>query len=224
MSLEDATRHQKYFFSMQNEDGSWSVAPEYPGNLSVSIEAYLALRLTGISADRPDLQSAIDWILNARGVAKVGFLTSVWLASFGLFPWNAVPQPPPELVFLPAKLQISIHTLPYAARVIFAPMSIARHHQPIHPLPSGTNPKNSFLDELWVDEPQTIVLQGQSLRDSWEHDRMAFAVRAFDQLVGALVGFRWSPTRYVARKKCVQWMLQRQATGGSWGGFQTCTI
>ncbi|KAK6829907.1 squalene cyclase [Apiospora arundinis] len=34
----------------QKEDGSWGLAPELPGNVSTTTEAYLALKILGVSA------------------------------------------------------------------------------------------------------------------------------------------------------------------------------
>jgi squalene-hopene/tetraprenyl-beta-curcumene cyclase len=38
----------------QNEDGSWSLYPGGPGNISLSVKCYFSAKLMGIGADDPD--------------------------------------------------------------------------------------------------------------------------------------------------------------------------
>ena len=91
--------------AIQQEDGSWPQYKEGPGNLSTSIEAYFALKLTGLAADEPAMQRARDFILGKGGLAKAGVFTRIWLSYFGQFPRSGVPAMPVELCLLGAELQ-----------------------------------------------------------------------------------------------------------------------
>src|SRR5437867_10637960 len=48
-------RMAERLLALQQADGSWPIYKDGPGNLSVTIEAYFALKLTGLSPDEPSL-------------------------------------------------------------------------------------------------------------------------------------------------------------------------
>ena len=89
-----------WLLSQQKEDGSWGIAPDYPGDISTSVEAYLALKILQIPADDPVMQRARAFILSVGGIAKVRIFTRIFLATFGLFSWSNIPEMPAELVFV----------------------------------------------------------------------------------------------------------------------------
>ena len=87
--------------SDQKTDGSWSIAPvDYPGDVSTSVEAYLALKILGVSVNDPAMGRARCFIIAAGGVEKVRIFTRIYLATFGLFPWDSVPEMPAELILV----------------------------------------------------------------------------------------------------------------------------
>ena len=86
----------RYLFGDQQKDESWAIAPEYPGDVSTTTEAYLALKILGIPTDDPRMRRAKEFAICSEGVAKVRVFTRIFLAQFGLFPWDAVPQVPTE--------------------------------------------------------------------------------------------------------------------------------
>ena len=83
---------KRWLLMDQKPDGSWGLAPELPGNVSTTTEAYLALKILGVEPTHPRLQLARDFMIRHGGVAKVRFFTRFFLATFGLFPYSAVPQ------------------------------------------------------------------------------------------------------------------------------------
>ena len=104
----DALCH--WFFSKQKPDGSWSVAPgDYPGDISTTTEAYLALKLLGIPSDAPPMHQARKFVIIQGDVEKVRVFTRLYLATFDLFPWNSVPELPAELILMPAWAPINIY-------------------------------------------------------------------------------------------------------------------
>lgn len=75
----------------QQPDGGWSMYAGGPGDLNVSIQAYLALKLAGVSAQEPFLERARKCILAQGGIGKANVFTKIWLAVFGQFDWRGVP-------------------------------------------------------------------------------------------------------------------------------------
>src|SRR5436309_3008713 len=88
--------------SRQREDGSWANFFGGPGDLSTTIEAYVALRLAGDRPDGAHMGAAAAFAREAGGLEQARVFTHIWLALFGAWPWERVPAVPPEMVLLPA--------------------------------------------------------------------------------------------------------------------------
>ena len=222
IAREDASLFRKYILSLQEDDGSWAVAPGHPGDVSMSAEAYLALKLLGMDTESKQLQHARAYIRHNGGLAKVRVLTRIYLAQFGLFPWNAVPQVPAELMLLPVQSPINIYTLWVPARSTVVPLLILRHHEAVYALPNGRSSSNDYLDELWLDPSSKSVPYGQPFLKLLKDDLVSFAFQAIDYAVFALKsGLCRSPLRRLARKKTLQYLLEHQNPDGSWFGYLT---
>ncbi|MEA2637771.1 MAG: squalene-hopene/tetraprenyl-beta-curcumene cyclase, partial [Chloroflexota bacterium] len=90
----------RHILSTQREDGTWALYHDGPGDLSTTIEAYVALRVLGVDASTPALRNALHRIIDQGGVVEARVFTKIWLALFGVYPWDGVPSMPPELVRL----------------------------------------------------------------------------------------------------------------------------
>ena len=156
----------RWFFPEQKPDGSWGIAPgDYPGDISTTTEAYLALKILGIPSDAPPMQRARRFMITQGGVEKVRIFTRIYLATFGLFPWSSVPELPAELILMPVWASINISKLSSWARSTVVPLLIASHHRPIFPLPNGKAAHNDYLDELWTSSCQKAVAYCKPLRE-----------------------------------------------------------
>ncbi|GFN00533.1 hypothetical protein Sfulv_53430 [Streptomyces fulvorobeus] len=82
-------------------DGTWATFYEGPGDLSATIEAYVALRLAGDRPQDPHMVRAAGWVREQGGIAGARVFTRIWLALFGWWKWDDLPELPPELMFLP---------------------------------------------------------------------------------------------------------------------------
>ncbi|PWY90452.1 squalene cyclase [Aspergillus sclerotioniger CBS 115572] len=209
----------KYFLSKQDQEGSWSLAFDYPGDVSTTAEAYFALRLLGLDRNHKALRPARQFILAQGGIAKVRVFTRIFFACFGLFPWSAVPELPAELVLLPAAAPLSIYRLASWARATVIPMLVIRHHCPIYALPNGRSASNDYLDELWDDPSDKMVPYAPSAWSLWHEDLTAFAFTVIDRILKALGGLRWLPLRKIALRQCIAWILERQEPEGDIGGI-----
>lgn len=204
----------------QKEDGSWGLAPELPGNVSTTTEAYLALKILGVSSEEKAMLKARDFMQANGGVAKVRFFTRFFLTTFGLVPWAAIPQIPAELILLPPSSPLNIYTMSSWARSTMIPVLIVAHHKPLYALPNGRSPDNNFLDELWIDPRNKSVPFAPPLTQLlWERDWIQFAFTAADKVLAFLCGLKKSPTRKLALGKCVDWLLEHQEEEGDWAGF-----
>ena len=67
----------------QNEDGSWSIYPGGPGNISLSVKCYFSAKLMGIGADDPRLAKCREWVLAHGGVVACNTFTKMYLCALG---------------------------------------------------------------------------------------------------------------------------------------------
>lgn len=215
----DGEAYRCYLFSQQNKDGSWSIAPDCPGCVSTTAEAYLALKILGVSDGVPEMCRAQRFVIEAGGLAKVRIFTRIFFAQFGLFPWDAVPQLPAEFILIPTQSPINIYRFSSWARSTIVPLLIIRHHQPIYALPNGVSAENDFLDKLWLDAGDKMVTYGPALSTTGTNDLVGFMFGAIDLGLYCLGGLRFSPLRGYARRQCVKWILERQEKTGDWAGI-----
>lgn len=242
LSAPEIDALRRWLLSDQGADGGWPPAPDLPGNLSTSVEAYLALRLLGVPRSHPDMKRAAHFILAQGGVASVRFFTRFFLATYGLVPWSAVPSMPAELILLPSWAKLNIYALSSWARATLIPILIVRHHEPVYALPTDdgmtghedapkrmTNACSDFLDELWVDPSNKNVPMTRPLWDCFlgpEQDRDAVEglFKAADNIlsqdwISNLMKNDKNPIRKKALKGCMDWILDHQEVSGDWAGI-----
>jgi len=85
----------RWIRAQQREDGTWANFFGGPGDLSTTIEAYVALRLAGDTVDQPHLALALAFIRARGGLDAARVFTKLWLALFGVWSWDDVPNLPP---------------------------------------------------------------------------------------------------------------------------------
>uniref|UniRef100_A0A8H7N2D0 Terpene cyclase/mutase family member n=1 Tax=Bionectria ochroleuca TaxID=29856 RepID=A0A8H7N2D0_BIOOC len=211
--IPDAELYKRDILSEQKEDGSWPIATKCHGDISASCEAYLALKMLGMSASCQEMTKARQFILKAGGVAKVRMLTRISFARFGLFHWDAVPHLPTELILLPPSLKFNLHQLSPWARSTLIPLLVITHHRPIYALPNGRSVTNDFLDELWVD-PTHKMTSHFSLSAPREIDPAGLLFSGLDTALSYLGGLRRFPLRKKALRYCVQSILNNLEPSG----------
>lgn len=211
---------RQWLLSNQNNDGSWSIAPDHLGDVSTTTETYLALKILGLTEDDPSMTRARDFVELFGGIARVRIFTRIYLATFGLFPWDAIPEMPAELILMPSQAPINIYTISSWARSTIVPLLIICHHRPVYPLPNGRAAQNDFLDELWYCSPaHSHIPYTPPLWDVWNSSLIALAFAAVDKVLYLFGGLRSFPTRSYARRKCVEWILEHQEPAGDWAGI-----
>ena len=204
----------------QNLDGSWGLAPRHPGDVSTTTEAYLALKILKLPADAPAMCRAREFVISHGGIAKVGIYTRVWLATFGLIPWDAVPQLPMDLILMPSWSPVNIYTLASWARTTLIPLLLVRHHQPIYALSNGASADNDFLDELWCNPANKHVPYLPSLWNMLkQNDITTLGFSVLDKILCLFGGLRQFPMRKYIRQQLVDWILQHQEASGDWAGY-----
>ncbi|KKK23535.1 hypothetical protein ARAM_003920 [Aspergillus rambellii] len=207
-----------WLLSEQHVDGSWALAPNIPGDISITVETYLALRILGVDHQYSALRKARDFALSSGGIARVRTSTRILLATFGLFPWTAVPELPPELILVSPSNPFSVCQMASWTRGTIIPLLLIRHHRPVFALPNGQSESNSFLDELWCNPDRKQVPYSPSLWKPWKTDPVSFLFTMVDNILHAVNGMRGLSWRANARRKCTSWILEH-LDGRAWGNF-----
>ena len=129
----------------QNEDGSWSIYPGGPGNISLAVKCYLACKLMGMGASDPRLVKCRSWVLEHGGVVECNTFAKIYLCSLGQYDYSAVPAVPPEIVLFPNWFYFNIYEISSWSRSILVPLAIIYAKKPFRKIPSEQG-----IDELFV--------------------------------------------------------------------------
>lgn len=238
----------QYFSKTQKSDGSWGIAWNHAGDVSTTVEVYLALRILGHELSSNEMVKAKEYILKEGGIAKVRIFTRINLACFGLFPWSAIPVIPPEFIFLPPQSPVNIYSLSSWARSTMVPLFIIFHHKPIFALPNGKSSNNKWLDHLWLDPSQKDIPYCEPWMDVLRNEGVGYKsfFTAADTLLKKVENIRFHPNvkklksvlqkiadssaplkpifskaslRKTAVEQCEDWILERQEESGDWAGI-----
>ena len=112
-----------------------------PGDLSTTVEAYVALRLAGDPADAAHMRRAAEFVRDGGGIERSRVFTRMWLSLLSLWRWEQVPAIPPELMFLPPRAPLSIYSFGCWARQTIVALAIVSALRPTTTVPFG-------IDEL----------------------------------------------------------------------------
>ncbi len=201
-----------YILRRQLDDGSWPVYFEGPGNLSVTIEAYFALKLAGTDPESPAMRKARSFVREHGGIERARVFTRLWLALFGQSDWAALPAMPPEAILLPQRSPLNIYEFASWARATIVPILVVSALRPVVAIPPAAAVDELYLD---IDERRRIRFASDGWRFGWRNSFLALdrALRTLDRV-------QWKPLRAKALKACEQWILRHQEADGSWGGIQ----
>ncbi len=206
---EETTRAAALFIrGEQRDDGTWATFHGGPGELSVTIEAYVALRLAGDAPDAPHMARAAEWIRARGGIAASRVFTRIWLALFGWWKWEELPELPPEIVWLPKWVPLNIYDFGCWARQTIVPLTIVSAQRPVRPAPFP-------LGELHAGPGRPGPSGSLAPVVSWEG--------LFQRLDKVLHGYhRVAPRRLrrAAMNTAARWIVERQENDGCWGGIQ----
>jgi squalene-hopene/tetraprenyl-beta-curcumene cyclase len=135
----------RYLKAMQLPDGGWPIYYGGPAEISASVKAYFALKLSGVSADEPLMVRAKARILAMGGIVQANVFTKITLALFDQYDWEGIPHMPVEIMLLPKRFYFSIYAISYWSRAVLIPLLIVFAHRPVCRIPSEQG-----LEELYL--------------------------------------------------------------------------
>jgi squalene-hopene/tetraprenyl-beta-curcumene cyclase len=150
------------------------------------------------------MQRAAAWSREHGGPRAARVFTHIWMALFGLWPWDEVPALPPELMFLPKWCPLNPYDFACWARQTIVALTIVRSHRPVRQLPFR-------LDELGPTAPADLA------------PASSLAGRALNALDHVMRLYERHPIRALRRAALTaaeRWVVKRQEADGGWGGIQ----
>ena len=200
-----ARRAAAYLIEKQLPEGGWAMYPGGAPEISGSVKAYFALKLTGHDPSAEYMQRARQAILALGGADAVNSYTRFALALLGQISYRQCPAVPPEAVLLPRWFPISLRNVSAWSRTMIVPLSIISAKEPVRHLEPHRGIRELFLTdpETW-QLPRCPGLKGGTGLLSWD--------RFFRTLDGV---FHWCqrkgclPLRKRAIRAAEQWMLKR---------------
>ncbi|MFF3946948.1 squalene--hopene cyclase [Streptomyces sp. NPDC001902] len=198
----------RWIRSQQRDDGTWATFHGGPRDLSATVEAYVALRLAGDAPEEPWMAAASAFVREQGGIARSRVFTRIWLALFGWWRWDDLPELPPELIYLPKWVPLNIYSFASWARQTIVPLTIVGAHRPVRPAPFT-------LDELHTDPARPNPPVPRAPLSSWDgfFQRVDRALHAYRKVTVR-------PLRRAAMRSAARWIIERQENDGCFGGIQ----
>jgi len=138
-----------YLRRIQNPDGGWPLFYGGDADVSATVKAYYALKLSGESIDAPHMQLARRRVLERGGAAMCNVFTRIALALFEQVPWSAVPAMPVEIMHLPRWFPFHLEKIAYWSRTVVTPLLVL---MALHP--KARNEKRVDIRELFTVPPE----------------------------------------------------------------------
>src|SRR5919106_421419 len=196
---ETTRRCSNELLARQRPDGLWAIYWGGEPDLAATLESYAALRLAGLDADDERLAAARRFCEERGGIGGARVFTRIWLALFGLWPWDEIQQLPPELVFLRPSMPFSLYDFACWARQTVVPLTVVLHYRPVRHLP----PERACHELNLGPVPRKATVGLLS-----------------DRALAWYAGQPIRPGRERALAYAERWIIDRQELDGSWGGIQ----
>jgi len=179
--------------------GGWAIYPGGPVDISASVKAYLALKLTGHDPESEPLRRARRAIDEAGGPWAVNSFTRFYLALLGQVPYSACPAVPPEMVLLPDWFPVNLHRVSAWSRTMIVPLSLIWAFKPVRAIPADRG-----IEELFAADEHSASPPPTGGDGAW-----ARFFRGVDRFVKVCDAFGFRPLRSRAVQACRRWMLAR---------------
>ncbi|MEN9870093.1 MAG: hypothetical protein RLZZ171_1081, partial [Cyanobacteriota bacterium] len=199
---------ETYLRSQQRQHGGWELYYGDGGELSTTVEAYMALRLLGVDPTDPVLVKAKKFILQQGGISKTRIFTKMHLALIGCYDWQGLPSIPPSIMLLPEASPFTIYEMSSWARGSTVPLLIVFDRKPIFKLNTPIN-----LDELYAEGVANVRYELPRSND-WTD---VFVL--LDGVFKLAENFNLVPLRKEGLAAAEKWILERQEATGDWGGI-----
>jgi len=200
------TAVRSYFHATQGADGGWPLYSGGNGDLSTTVEAYLALRLCGESRSSEVMTKAKSMIHELGGAERARSFTKLHLALLGQCDWRDVPKLPLVLALSPAlSRQIACW-----ARICAMPLVIIFAKRPTCNLSS----LSSVVSELFLTQTKALQKEERSPATKIARSLSAIGRRCLHPVQVLRAVFIDAALRAAER-----WVIDHQESTGDFGGI-----
>ena len=151
INLDLEKKIKNYLLSKQNKDGGWPLYYDGESNISASVKAYYALKLSGVSSNNKLMKLAKEFIIKNGGAEQSNVFTRITLAQFGQISWEAIPFMPIEIINFPKWFPFNIYKISYWSRTVLIPLLIIMDRKPL-----ANNPNGIDIQELFIKSGRLI--------------------------------------------------------------------
>ena len=151
INLDLEKKIKNYLLSKQNKDGGWPLYYDGESNVSASVKAYYALKLSGVSPNKKLMKLAKEFIIKNGGAEQSNVFTRITLAQFGQISWEAIPFMPVEIINFPKWFPFNIYKISYWSRTVLIPLLIIMDRKPL-----ANNPNGIDIQELFIKSGRLI--------------------------------------------------------------------
>jgi squalene-hopene/tetraprenyl-beta-curcumene cyclase len=197
--------------ALQAEHGGWPLFHGGAFDLSASVKAYFALKMTGDDAAAAHMVRAREAIRARGGASRANVFTRILLALFGFISWRAVPVMPVEIMLLPAWFPFHLDKISYWSRTVIVPLLVLQALKP-----KARNPKAVDIDELFLEPPHKVGAAPKAPQQKLSWFLFFRAIDLLLHLIEPLFAIRWR-RRAIAR--AVDWVSERLNGQDGLGGI-----
>lgn len=199
-----------YIIGKQNSEGGWPLFFNGESDLSASIKAYYALKLSGLEENSKILIKAKKCILEMGGIEKSNVFTKITLAIFGQITWDSVPFMPIEIIKFPNFFPFNIYKISYWSRTVLVPLLIIMHRKPC-----ASNPNQISIIELFNDSNN----HNQKIKLVSRDEKFSSFFIFLDNLARFFFPLISKNFKYKCEKKVLNWMIKRLNGEDGLGGI-----
>jgi len=207
-------KSKNYLLKHQQADGGWSLYYGGPSDISVTIEAYIALKMTGVAMAAPEMVKARQCIAAKGGVRSARVFTKIFLAMLGQTTWEFVPAMPVEIILLPNWFYFNIYEMSSWSRGTVVPLTLIYSQQPVWPLPP-----NHSVPELFTEADRDLAVRSPQPGLNWGN-----VFLTLDKVLKFVGRSPWKPLRRIAIRRALQWTLDHQEPEGDFSGIQPAML
>jgi squalene-hopene/tetraprenyl-beta-curcumene cyclase len=198
---EALPRIANYLRGLQNSHGGWSLFPGGPNDLSATVKAYFALKLTGDDPASPHMQRARQVVLSLGGAEKCNSFTKFYFAALGQISYSACPSIPPEIALLPKWFYFNLYHVSAWTRTMILPLSFVTTLGYTRQIPRKMGIRELYIDFAAANRVADIP---RRVPRSWR-DLFIF----IDHFLKAYNHAPLQPLRESAMERAEHWLMDR---------------
>ena len=199
-----------YLLKKQNTDGGWPLFYGGDSNLSASVKAYFALKLSGYDTNSKTMLIAKKKIIGMGGAENSNVFTRITLALFNQISWETIPSMPVEIMVLPKWFPFHLTKISYWSRTVVVPLLIIMTKKP-----SANNPNNISIEELFCKPQESF----KNLSKSESEGLLPGFFEKVDYLLKSTEPFFSKKLRKKSIELAYKWIIERLNQNDGLGGI-----